>query len=218
MSQSVERPVAGLRERKKARARATIQAVALRLFREQGYDATTVQQIIDIAEVSESTFFRYFPTKADTVLTDGYDPLIAGAFLGQPSHLRPIPALRAAFSTVFAGLSEQEKSELRERTHLAISVPELRAAILDQFASAMRLLTDVLAERTGHRADDMRVRTLAGAVVGAVVAVTFAVAEDPAVDFAAQLDEAMAFLDAGLDLPPAAPADQPTRRPRRQPV
>jgi len=57
--------------------RSAIQTLALRLFREQGYDATTVQQIIEEADVSESTFFRYFPTKADVVLFDDFDPSLS---------------------------------------------------------------------------------------------------------------------------------------------
>ena len=74
----------GLRERKKARTRATIQACALRLFREQGYDATTIEQIIEAADVSETTFFRYFPTKEDVALDEGYDPMLIEAFQAQP--------------------------------------------------------------------------------------------------------------------------------------
>jgi AcrR family transcriptional regulator len=53
----------GLRERKKAKTRATIRTEAFRLFRQQGFQATTVEQVAAAAEVSPATFFRYFPTK-----------------------------------------------------------------------------------------------------------------------------------------------------------
>lgn len=200
MSETGDGPTVGLRERKKARTRAAIQTHALRLFREHGYDATTVQQIIDEAEVSESTFFRYFPTKADVVLTDDYDPLIIDAFLGQPAELRPIEALRIAFRTVFEELPAQEVSDQLDRIRLVFAVPELRAAMLDQFASAMGLLAEVLAERTGRQPKDTAVLTLAGAVVGAVIAVTFAIIDDPAADFVALIDETMGHLETGLEL------------------
>src|SRR5262249_44921406 len=78
-----------LRERKKAKTRAAIQQHALRLFREQGYAATTVEQIAAAAEISPSTFFRYFPTKEDVVLYDDLDPLLIAAFDAQPPELSP---------------------------------------------------------------------------------------------------------------------------------
>ena len=123
------RPTVGLRELKKARTRAAIHGHAFRLFHEQGYGATTVQQIIDEAEVSESTFFRYFPTKADVVLSDEFDPLIVEAFVNQPAGLRPIPALRAALRTVVDRRSDDELAEQQQRMHLVMSVPQLRAAV-----------------------------------------------------------------------------------------
>src|SRR6202165_753065 len=86
----------GLRERKKVKTRAAIQEHALRLFAERGYEATTVGDIADAAEVSPSTFFRYFPTKEDVVLYDALDPLLLAALEAQPLDLRPGRAFRAA--------------------------------------------------------------------------------------------------------------------------
>lgn len=59
----------GLRERKKARLRQQIIETAIRLFRKQGYEQTRVDDIVQILEISQPTFFRYFPSK-DAVLRD----------------------------------------------------------------------------------------------------------------------------------------------------
>jgi AcrR family transcriptional regulator len=190
----------GLRERKKARTRAAIQAHALRLFREHGYDATTIEQIIEAAEVSETTFFRYFPTKEDLVLSDDYDPLIIQAYQAQPADLGPVAAMRGAFTALFAAMSAEQQAEQRERVALVLSVPRLRAAMLDQYAKAMQLLAAAMAERAGRRPDDFAVRTVAGAVVGALMAVMAAMADDPDADLAALIDEAIAHLESGLSL------------------
>lgn len=49
-----------LRERKKLATWRAIRTAALRLFDEQGYEATTVEQIAEAANVSRATFFNYF--------------------------------------------------------------------------------------------------------------------------------------------------------------
>jgi AcrR family transcriptional regulator len=59
----------GLRERKKARLRQEIIDTALRLFRARGYENTRVEDIVQVLEISQPTFFRYFPTK-DAVLCE----------------------------------------------------------------------------------------------------------------------------------------------------
>lgn len=61
--------IPGLRERKKARLRQQIIDTAIRLFRKQGYEKTRVDDIVRILEISQPTFFRYFPSK-DAVLRD----------------------------------------------------------------------------------------------------------------------------------------------------
>ena len=104
----------GLRERKKARTRAAIRQHALRLFREQGYTETTVEQIAEAAEVSPSTFFRYFPTKEDVVLQDDFDPIAIAKFEALPTDMHPVAALRAAMRETFAEAPAWQLEQFRE--------------------------------------------------------------------------------------------------------
>ena len=115
MSESpvVDKP--GLRERKKAKTRAAIQEQALRLFREQGYDGTTVEQIAEAAEVSPSTFFRYFGTKEEVVAYDALDPIVMLAWRSQPADMPPIAAIRKAMVEVFGSLTPGQIEELMNR-------------------------------------------------------------------------------------------------------
>jgi AcrR family transcriptional regulator len=195
-----DQPAVGLRERKKARTKAAIREHAMRLFREQGYQATTVEQIAEAAEVSPSTFFRYFPTKEDVVLTDDYDPLIVAAFKAQPAELSPVAALRAAMRAVFAGLPAEQIELERERQALILSEPELRAGMLDGLRATIQLIAEVMAERVGRRPDELAVRAYAGAVFGVVLASMLTIAEDPTADVFASLDAGLAHLEAGLPL------------------
>lgn len=198
-SQPVQ-PTPGLRERKKAKTRALIQHHALHLFATQGYDQTTIEQIIDAAEVSESTFFRYFPTKEAVVLTDDYDPQLVAAYHAQPADTAPIPALRAAFKQVFGALPAEQREQQHQRIALIIAVPALRVAMLDQFSAAMQLLADAIADRAGRPHDDFAVRTLAGAIIGVMIAVLAALADEPTADLADLIDQGIAHLETGLVL------------------
>lgn len=200
LSSRDNRPAVGLRERKKARTFAAIQQHALRLFHEQGYAGTTIEQIAEAAEVSPSTVFRYFPTKEALVLHDIYDPMLIAAFESQPAALSPIQALRQAVRMVFADLPAEELAQMWERMTLVRSVPELRASTLDEFIRTVQQIADLVAVRVGRRADDFAVRTFAGALIGVLFSVMLAANEDRATDFAALIDAGLAFLEAGLPL------------------
>src|ERR1700694_4811294 len=90
----------GLRERKKQKTKEAIQREAMRLFQEQGYEETTIEQIAEAAEISPSTFFNYFPTKEDVVLYDRYDPMIASLMLARPSEEPPSVVMKHMFETL----------------------------------------------------------------------------------------------------------------------
>jgi AcrR family transcriptional regulator len=188
----------GLRERKKARTRAAIRDHALRLIAEQGYDATTVEQIAEAAEVSPSTFFRYFPTKEDVVLQDDMDLLWIDALRAQPAGLTPIAAMRAALHEAFANMSEDDLAVLRQTMDLA-AIPAVRARMLDEFARTTQVLATAIAERSGRAPDDFAVVTVAGAVLGVAMAAWFTAADDIQA-FADRYEHGLALLEAGLPL------------------
>ncbi|HWD80326.1 MAG TPA: TetR family transcriptional regulator [Kribbella sp.] len=196
--------MSGLRERKKAKTRAAIQEHALRLFRDQGYAETTVQEIADAAEVSPATFFRYFPTKEDTIILDRLDPLMIELFRAQPPELSPTEALRAAIRQSLGELTEDEWALESERQKLVMNAPELRVRMLDQLYAGIDLLASLAAERTGRSPDDFAVRAWAGAVVGVVMATYRHLAVDATLPvYLKTMDAAFDHL-AGLPLGPHA--------------
>jgi AcrR family transcriptional regulator len=195
----------GLRERKKARTRAAIREHALRLFRESGYQRTTVEQIAAAAEVSPSTFFRYFPTKEDVVLQDDMDTRMIEALERQPADLSPLSAVRAAVRDAFASYTEADLEVIAETTLLSMTVPEIRARATDEFTRTIGVIGEALAKRAGRPADDLAVRTAAGAIIGVMMSLTmpwegWASDMQTIEDLFGRIDQALALLEAGLPL------------------
>jgi AcrR family transcriptional regulator len=197
-------PQVGLRERKKARTRASLREHALRLFREQGYQVTTVEQIAAAAEVSPSTFFRYFPTKEDLILQDDLDVRMIEAFSRQPAGLTPVAAIRAATKEALTSFGYDDMAQIRETIRLTLTVPEIRARAMDEFARAIEAIAGAIGKRAGRPPEDMAVRTLAGAVVGVIMSVTIPwqerMSEQSPEEMFTRIDEALAQLEAGLPL------------------
>ena len=194
----------GLRERKKARTRASLRQHALRLFGEQGYHATTVEQIAAAAEVSPSTFFRYFPTKEDLVLQDDMDTRMVEALERQPAGLGPVAAARAPSREVFASYTEADLDLIQQNMALTLSVPEVRARALDEFARTIAVMSEALAKRSGRPADDLTVRTIAGAIIGVIMSITMPwdgwSDRQTMEETFGRIDTALGLLEAGLPL------------------
>src|SRR6201998_2999112 len=91
----------GLRERKKARLRQEIIETALRLFRAKGYENTRGEDVVQVLEISQPTFFRYFPTK-DAVLYEvgnrGYSCITEKLKMELSSDASTVDRLRRLYS------------------------------------------------------------------------------------------------------------------------
>jgi AcrR family transcriptional regulator len=163
-------PPTGLRERKKQRTRDAIQREAMRLFQEQGYEATTIEQIAEAADISPSTFFNYFPTKEDVVFNDPYDPIFISLFLARPSDEPLSVALRRTFSESLSAILERDRDTILARVKMTVGVPALRARLWGEVERNYDLFAAVLAERTGRDpyAFDLRVSVMM--IIGAMFA------------------------------------------------
>lgn len=192
--QVTDRPL-GLRERKKIKTRQAIRREALRLFDTNGYAATTVEQIAEAAEVSPSTFFRYFPSKESLLLADDLDPLVLEAFKAQPPDLSPSQAIRQAYAATMAGLSPEQLEFENTRQRLIFSIPELKAALYDEYYRTVNVMAEAIGHRIGRPAGDFEVRVFVGAMVGAMMA-----AYDSAPKTADTIYRALDFLEAGMPL------------------
>jgi AcrR family transcriptional regulator len=199
-----DQPKRSFRDWKKSKIKDSIQREALRLFREQGYEATTVEQIADAAEISRITFFRYFPTKADVVASDIFDLSVLEACRMQPAELNPIQALRVVLRETFVDCPASELEQMRERHMLLFTVPALREAMQNRMTSKVRLVARMIAERTHQNENDFAVLTLAGIIIGVGLAAgvgTKGDHEDGLMErYYALLDAGLSYLETRLSL------------------
>lgn len=173
----------GLRERKKARTRAELQRHALRLFRDRGFAATTADDIAAAAEVSRSTFFRYFPTKEDVVLLDDVDPVFEEAFRAVPAGTPLLEAISAGLRAGFASLDDEKRALEEVRMDLARTIPEIGAVLRERNTFGVDHVAAMVARAVGRPADDRDVVVVAGVVCGARLAAQVLVHRDPALGY-----------------------------------
>ncbi|MFF4350202.1 TetR family transcriptional regulator [Streptomyces sp. NPDC001530] len=190
-----------LRDRTRQAMRAEVSAVAFRLFAEQGFDKTTVDQIAAEAGLSRATFFRYFGTKDDVVLGHledvGRD--IAARFAERPADERPWDSLRRAFDVV-TEINADEPEKALAFVRMMSDTPSLKARHWEKQQAWQDLLVPEVSRRLGTdpaAAGDPRARALvASALACADAAMEAWTACDGTTPFAVLIDRAMDALTA----------------------
>jgi AcrR family transcriptional regulator len=174
-----EDPSLGLRERKKQQTKERLIGAALRLFRDRGYEGATVESIAEQAEVSVTTFFRYFDSKEDVFL-EGHRAIIDRVEAAIRERSPGVSVIAALRGTIVEILRAQPELEIRdEPQHKDLdAVPELRERIREHEEQIRGAISDAYAEQLGVPVDDMRPRLLAGAVLSAIDSARSAWLED----------------------------------------
>lgn len=189
----------GIRERKKQQTRETITREALRLFRKRGFEATTIADIAEAAEIAPRTFFSYFETKEAVVFHDFDDLLgrLRGRLEGRAVGVTTFDALRDwVAELVEAGLVTAPAE--RARRELVRSTPALRAREGVNRLAFERLVAASVAADLGVEPESLRPRMVAAAAVAALSELAElepGEGEDPML----HVDEAIAFLQGGLE-------------------
>lgn len=157
---------AGRRARKKEEIRQRIANVAKELFLKHGFAATTVEDIAAAAEVSQRSFFDYFPAKEDVVLAwhEEFQSAFIANLLKRPQGDAPIVAARDALIETVGkyGLDDVRNHAILCKERAIKARDQLKYALLES------ALADALSQRSKGKADELRIRLVAMLVVGAL--------------------------------------------------
>ncbi len=191
----------------KLRIERALQQAALNLFAQHGYDATTTDEIADLAGVSHRTFFRYFPTKESVLFVGeyGWFQSFTKHFLEQPSELSDFEAARATLRMLIKDLTKIRKALVLYERAIASSTT-LRGVLSDRQQHDIVTVATAIATRRGLTKPDEACTVLATAtLIMHRRAVMRWLAGPASVDPSKITDEVFDDLADGINPPPSLP-------------
>jgi AcrR family transcriptional regulator len=165
-------PKPGLRERKKLQTRERLTTAAMALFLEKGFEATTLDDIAEAAEMSRRSFFHYFASKEEVVFAwkDAFGDGLVAALAQRPQSES---LMLAAERALIASISGYEREEAIALSRLVKETPALRAYDQVKYEKLERVLAAALAERAAQErmaqgGDPLPARLVAMVTIGAL--------------------------------------------------
>jgi AcrR family transcriptional regulator len=158
-----------LRERKKLRTRRALADAALRLFTENGFDATTLDELAEDAEVSKSTFSRTFPAKEAAGIEAEAELWTACLTALEDGELsgHVLTALHRTLAGAAAGLDPGWDERFLATRRLIAAEPALLRYTEHYRAQVKEQIAATLAARLRLDPDDLRLHVLAELVMTA---------------------------------------------------
>ncbi|MGA1836253.1 mycofactocin system transcriptional regulator [Herbiconiux sp. 11R-BC] len=205
--------------RQPSTSQAELSHIALQLFIEHGFDATTIDEIAARAGIGRRTFFRYFPSKNDLPWGD-FESLLdrMRAHLGSlPAELPLVDALRTAVIE-FNRFPAAEVPYHRQRMDLLLNVPTLVAHSTLRYASWRQVVAEFAAERLGVPADSLQPQAIAWTYLAVSLAAYEQWLKHDDAELGELLDSAFRMLDSTFATPGASHTSDPSGPPSTRPA
>jgi mycofactocin system transcriptional regulator len=188
------------RGRPPATSSGELRRIALRLFIENGFEATTIDQITTEAGVSERTFFRYFTSKSSVLWIefDAEVDAIRAALAAVPDDLPMMEAIRRAVVSA-NHYQASDVPELRMRMNLIASVPVLSSSAAEHYDAWERAVSEFAGRRLSHPAESLYPLAIGRAVLAACRAAYDRWSARADQDLPGYLDAALTALAGGFD-------------------
>ncbi|WP_159942675.1 MULTISPECIES: TetR/AcrR family transcriptional regulator [unclassified Nocardiopsis] len=168
---SPEESALPLRERKKLRTRRTLADTALAMFLERGFEATTLEDLVNAVEVSVRTFFRYYSSKEEVAMAAENE--LWEAYADEVTRLRitgpVLPHLRDCYTDAVRGLPREWIGRYLATRHLAARTPALHVYHAGTTQDLQTRIIELLEEKLGvDSREDVRLRLIAEMALASV--------------------------------------------------
>ena len=173
---------------------------AIDLFARKGFDATTVDDIVEAAGVSRRSFFRYFSSKTDLMTQSGsgrYEAMVTEAILGSGKGSAMGEVLRGAVLEVARGAAAEPRT--LKILEIAAKYPEARAAF-SRAGDVHEAAAAAFRRRMGKKKDRVEASLLAGVMLAVLRTVFEVWFEDPRRDISLAVERVFAGLDVDINL------------------
>ena len=176
-----------------------LRQIALRLFVENGFENTTIEQITAEAGVSERTFFRYFASKSSVLWTEFEAEVdaIRAALAAVPDDVPMMEAIRRAVVSA-NHYQAADLPELRLRMSLTGTVPALWSSAAEHYDAWERAVGEFAARRLGQPAESLYPLAIGRAVLATCRAAYDRWSARADADLPGYLDTALSALAGGF--------------------
>lgn len=192
--------------RRPSTTREGLSAVGIELFRNRGFDETSVDEIAEAAGIARRTFFRYFPSK-NAVPWGDFDAHLTHMRTHLAALPNDVPLAEALTSALldFNTFPESEAQRHRARMDLILRNPTLQAYSSVMYEGWRQVIAEFIAGRTGTRLDDQFPRTVGYLLLAVAVSAYEQWLTDDSADLPKLLATGMHTLYSGLESPATPP-------------